>query len=112
MVYRMELVNAKVPNDILDRIEDLEEREDITRSEAVRRLLRQGIDQEQADQADHSISNALGLLAALLIPLGLIGATAGTVSASVSVNSGPVLLTVGAVAGLAAVAVRREIEAP
>lgn len=115
MVYRMEPVSTKVPGDIVEQIEELQDEHDISRSAAARRLLRKGIEKERAEQTDRSKSQAVGAVSLALLVVGALaalGSVSLTVESGVGPGAGTGLLVVGLIGALAAVYIRREHETP
>jgi len=105
----MELVSAKVPNDILNEVEAIQEGEDITQSEAVRRVMKKGIQKEKAERTDKSVSHGLLLYSAVFIAVGLVGTTGGF-RLVVNPTFGSPLLVLGLFGALAGLYIRRERE--
>lgn len=105
----MELVSAKVPNDVLNEVEAIEEDEDITQSEAVRRVMKKGIEREKAERTDQSLSNGFLIYSAVFIAVGLVG-TAGGFRLVVDASFGSLLLVFGLFGALAGLYIRREHE--
>ncbi len=50
MVYRMETLSTKVPKDLLERVEGYREEHELNRSQAIRRLLEDGLEYEERPQ--------------------------------------------------------------
>ncbi len=50
MVYRMETLSTKVPADLSERIEEYREEHDLNRSQAIRRLLEDGLEYDEQPQ--------------------------------------------------------------
>ena len=90
IVYPMETVSTKAPNDVANEVERLADEENITQSEAIRRLLRKGIEAEEKAQHHHDLSPSLGVGAATLGIPALIALTGGDVSISVTMEQ-PIL---------------------
>ena len=67
----METVSAKVPADIRDYIEETKEEHDLTQSEAVRRLIRSGMRQEQENRPSRQLARTTLLLGGLMLVLSL-----------------------------------------
>lgn len=102
MAKHKEPVSVRVPDDILEEIERIEEEQGISRTEAVNRLLRQGIEHKDAENNRLSFSTALlnaGLIGILIGTIGLIG--------SVSVSVGPAAVVIGSLTVVFAIFIRR-----
>jgi hypothetical protein len=82
----METVSTKAPNDIANEVERLADEENITQSEAIRRLLRKGIEAEKKTQQRHDLSPFLGAGAAAFGIPALITLVGGDVSISATMQ--------------------------
>ena len=82
----METVSTKAPNDIANEVERLADEENITQSEAIRRLLRKGIEAEKKEQRNHDLSPFLSAGAAALGIPALITLVGGDVSISATMQ--------------------------
>lgn len=58
----MERLTVRVPEDLLEEIEDLADQEDVSNSEAARTLLRQGVEAEDIRRENQRLQQQLGVL--------------------------------------------------
>lgn len=85
-------VSAKLPEDMVSEVERLEEEHDLSQSDALRRLIRNGIEYEKKQQKNQAEYQGLFLMAAIAGIAGVIGITSGEISFSLQINSGWALL--------------------
>ena len=106
IVYSMETVSTKAPNDIANEVERLADEENITQSEAIRRLLRKGIEAEKKTQQRHDLSLFLGAGAATLGIPALIALSGGNVSISVAMQQPSLFLLLALILAFLSVYIR------
>ena len=110
IVYPMETVSTKAPSDIAKEVERLADEENITQSEAIRRLLRKGIEAEKKERHSHDLSPFLAAGAVALGIPALIALVGGDISISATMQQPSLFFLLAVVLGFLSVYIRTTLD--